>query len=868
MAGQSHNRTPPGRKNSPRRGSSTPATHAAPPAPAPAAGGADPAATRVVAIGASAGGLEAVTELLDHLPADTGLAFILVQHQSPQGPHLLPTLLAKHTDMPVLEALHGAQVIPNHFYINPPDSGLILETGAIQTYLRATSAEHPNYIDVLFESVAREKGAAAIGVLLSGLDRDGINGILKIQQAGGITIAQNSTARFNELPARAIASTAIDFVLPPAEIADELALLARMPALLKDTEAPEQPAFAPDYLQKVLSQVSQVTRVDFSRYKIKTIQRRLWRRMLLSRSTDPDAYFAQLKQDPQEAALLAGDFLINVTGFFREPDVFQALKDKVFPDLLKQHPADQPLRIWVPACATGEEAYSIGMAYLEFLEDMATNPRIQIFATDLSQATIDKARRGVYPETAMEGISAQRRKRFFTKADGGYQISQPVRNMCVFAVQNVLSDPPISHVDLISCCNLFIYLQEEAQKRVAKTFHYALNPRGYLVLGSAESIGFATDLFSLEDVKSRIYRKKFSPVELPTIPPSWPEAKVAVPQLQNMETLLSPLDRIKHDADRLVLAQFAPAGFLVNQDLDIIQFRGDTGPFLQPANDAPSFHLYKMVRQELQAALREVIDQARSSKAPARKDRLQLMVNGQLMLFSINIVPLLPSGPGSGDYFLLLFSPAASLPLQEGQDEAGHLTETADVQQLKNELTATQRYLQDLKEEHFAANEELRAAIEEAQSNNEELQSTIEELESTKEELQSNNEELNTINEELYAKNNELVRANDDLNNLLASINVAFIILDELGHIRRFSSCAKDIFNLIDSDIGRPLSDIKPNVEMPPLLPLIETALKQMEPQNLTVPDHQGKDYQLRIRPYKTGANRIEGVVLMVQEKC
>lgn len=663
MASQSRNRTAPGRKNSQQRGSSTPAADAAAPTPVPAAGGAGPVAPRVVAIGASAGGLEAVTELLDHLPADTGLAFILVQHQSPQGPHLLPALLAKHTDMPVLEALNGAHVIPNHFYINPPESGLVLENGTIQTYLRATTAEHPHYIDVLFESVAREKGAAAVGVLLSGLDQDGINGILKIQQAGGITIAQNSTARFNELPARAIAATAIDFVLPPAEIAEELALLARMPALTKDAEALEQPAFAPDYLQKILTQVSQVTRIDFSRYKIKTIQRRLWRRMLLARCTDPEAYFAQLKQDPQEAAQLAGDFLINVTGFFREPDVFQALKDKVFPDLLKRHPADQPLRVWVPACASGEEAYSIGMAYLEFLEDMAINPRIQIFATDLSQATIDKARRGVYPETALEGIPAQRRKRFFTKVDGGYQISQPVRNMCIFAVQNVLSDPPISHVDLISCCNLFIYLQEEAQKRAAKTFHYALNARGYLVLGSAESIRFATDLFSLEDVKSRIYRKKFPPVEFPAIPLRWPETKATAPQLQNMETLLPPLDRIKHDADRLVLAQFAPAGFLVNHDLDIIQFRGDTGPFLQPANDAPSFHLYKMVRLELQAALCEVIDQARSSKAPARKDRLQLVVNGQLMLFSINIVPLLASGPGAGDYFLILFSPAALLPL-------------------------------------------------------------------------------------------------------------------------------------------------------------------------------------------------------------
>lgn len=850
---------------------------AAPPAQASVEQDKAPLATpfRVVAIGASAGGLEALSELFAALPSDTGLAYILVLHQSTQGPHLLPQILGRCTHMPVAEAVDGMRIEPSHLYINPPDSGLILEGDTLKTYLRPTEKELPKYIDVLFESVAKEKQALAVGVLLSGLDSDGVNGIRMIQQAGGVTFAQNRTARFNELPANAIAAVSIDFVLPAKEIASELALLASMPIIVKGTEAMEQPDFDAAYLGKVLEEVSRVTKIDFTSYKIKTLQRRLWRRMLMSRITDLNAYLEHLRQNPQEANGLATDFLINVTSFFREPTVFQALQENIFPELVKQA-EHRPLRIWVPACATGEEAYSIGMAYLEFLEDMATNPKLQIFATDLSETAINLARRGIYPEADLEGVSAERRKHFFTKVDGGFQISQAVRNMCIFAVQNVLSDPPISHVDLISCNNLFIYLKDGAQRQAIKSFHYALNPNGYLLMGSAESIASAADLFSLEDSKKRIYRKKPSAGELAGFLPRWEQKKPEVSQqLRGIEPI-SPIDRVKQEADHLILSQYAPAGFLVNEDLDIIQFRGDTGPFLQPSTEVPSLHLNQMVRPELQPAVHEAVEQARRSGMPFRKDGIRLMLNGNLMHYEMSATPLHSGSAAGGSYYLVLLFPAVSTPsiqtdaviAPDGEDEAATIQQLkANIRQLKQELAGAQRYMQDLKEEHYAATEELRAAMEEAQSNNEELQSTVEELESTKEELQSNNEELNTINEELYAKNNELIRANDDLNNLLTSSNQSFIILDGQGHIRRFSEKAREVFSLIDSDLGRPLSDIKPKVEMPPIEPLIKEAVKRLDPQSVLIRDQQGKEYQLNVRPYKTAENRIEGVVLIVQGK-
>jgi two-component system, chemotaxis family, CheB/CheR fusion protein len=838
-------------------------------AKAPSHTGSEQASFRVVAIGASAGGLEAVTGLLDALPGDTGMAYILVQHQSIQGQHLLPSLLAEHTTMPVIEAAAGTPVEPNHLYINPPDSGLILEQGTLKTYLRPTEHEHPDYIDVLFESVAREKQALAVGILLSGLASDGVNGIRKIQQAGGITFAQNTTARFNDLPANAIANTEIDFILPVKEVAAQLAFLAGLPLCLKDHEGAGLPAFAQDYLLKVLDQVKLATRINFSEYKIKTLQRRLWRRMLLSRITDPTAYLDFLGQHPQEAHLLASDFLINVTSFFREPDVFQVLKDKVFPAWVKRHSPDQPFRIWVPACATGEEAYSIGMAYLEFMENTIPRPKLQIFATDLSEEAINRARRGLYPERALETVSPDRRKRFFTKADGVYQVSRAVRDLCIFAVQNVLTDPPISHVDLISCCNLFIYISDHAQRQVVKTFHQALSPDGYLVLGNAESMPFAADLFALVDGRAKIYQKKFFSMKPPVTPSPLEPAKMRHSQrVPNLPEALTPLERVKSEADRLLLAQYTPAGFLVDNDLNIVQFRGDTGPYLHPANDVPSFQLNKIARPELLTDLLETIDQARLQRVPIKKDKIQLLLNGKLSVLSLSVIPLLSEG-AIEDYFLILLMPLTASPLLE-QDiapEPGAQDEGSDLRQLKHELAAARHYIQNLTEKHNAVTEELHAAIEELKSNNEELQSTVEELESTKEELQSNYEELNSINEELHAKNNVLIEADDDLNNLLTSINLSFIFLDDQGRIRRFSDKATDIFNLIGSDVGRPLSDIKPNVELPPLDPLTEETMTQLKTKILTVRDHQGKEFLLKTRPYKTSDNRIKGVVLIIQEK-
>ncbi|MGH7599076.1 MAG: CheR family methyltransferase, partial [bacterium] len=586
-------------------------------------------------------------------------------------------------------------------------------------------------------------------------------------------------------------------------------------------------------------------------------------------------YLKYLLTDTKEVEALYNDLLINVTGFFRDPEAFEELAEKVFPDIVKNRAGEEPIRIWVPGCSTGEEPYSIAIALLESLGDRATNTPIQIFATDISDVAIEKARAGVYLENITLEVSKERLRRFFVKLENGYQISKAIRDMCVFARQNVVKDPPFSKLDLISCRNVLIYLGPVLQNKIMPVFHYALKSAGFLMLGSSETIGGFTDLFGLADRKHKIYAKKTTLHRFPLdfsatnymAATAEPGKRIARKEWRSFEPL--------KDADQIVISKYAPAGVIINDDSEILQFRGHTGFYLEPAAGEASLNLMRMAREGLLFDLRTAIHKARKEEAPVRKENVLVKNNGQTREINLEVIPF--KAPQSKErYFLVLFEEAArqaAPELKKGKPKATKPGKTAslrpqakgrdaEVARLKEELGATKEYLQSIIEEQEATNQELRSANEEIQSSNEELQSTNEELETAKEEMQSTNEELTTVNEELENRNLELSQANNDLMNLFANVHIPIIMLGNDLRLRRFTPMAEKVMNVIPTDVGRRMSDIKPNVNIPDLENLIFEVADTLRTVEREVRDLEGRWYSLRLRPYKTAENKIEGVVL------
>jgi len=595
------------------------------------------------------------------------------------------------------------------------------------------------------------------------------------------------------------------------------------------------------------------------------------RRMVLRKIEKLDDYVAYLRLNGAEITALQQDMLINVTKFFREPLAFDSLKKVVFPAIVGAVAANAPIRLWVPGCSTGEEAYSLAIALLEFLEDNAIDRRIQIFATDINQTVIDKARAGIYPKTIVADVSPARLSRFFVEADQGYQVNKTIREICVFARQDIGQDPPISRVDLVSCRNVMIYFGPALHKRIFPIFHYALNPGGFLMLGASESIGVFADLFDLVDKKQRIYTKKsvLTPFAADF---AAAEAAAALPG-RSMEDPAgfsggSWLD-VQKEADRIVLGKYAPPGVVINSKLDIIQFRGRTGVYLEPAAGMPSVNLLKMARDGLFAGLRTAVDQAKKKNAPVRKEGLHILRNGHSLLVNVEVVPVNGTFQ-QGEYFLVLFLEAAAQPVPESRP-GGDVLALVDYPQggaadeilrLNQEVAATKEYLQSIIDQHEAANEDLRYASEEAQSGNEELQSMNEEMETAKEELQSTNEELMTLNEELGTRNTELNHVNNDMLNLLRSINLPVLILSGDLRIRRFNAVAEKVFNLIGADVGRPITNIKPNIDVPDLEQVSREVIDTLNSKEQEVQDRWGHWYSMQIRPYRTTDNKIDGVII------
>ena len=804
----------------------------------------------IVGVGASAGGLEAFTQLLQHLPVDTGMAFVLVQHLDPDHESALTEILARATAMPVREVTDKLAVEPNHVYVIPPDKRLSMARGQLRLEPREQTAGAQRSIDSFLESLAQDRQEQAIGVILSGTASDGTLGLEAIKAEGGITFAQDESAKYDSMPRSAVAAGCVDFVLSPEGIARELARIARHPHVSgarahrgrKPRGDGESSEAAPakggrtveldgglrmHALRKILLLLRNHCGVDFSLYKPSTIQRRITRRMVLNKCETLEAYAGFLRGNEKELDALYSDLLINVTSFFRNPEAFEALKREVFPKLLQQRRPEEPVRVWVPGCSTGQEAYSLAMAYLEFCENSSRAPKLQIFATDLNEALLEKARHGLYPKSLVQDVSPERLRRFFVEEEGGYRVSKGLRERCVFARQNLLSDPPFSRLDLISCRNLLIYIEAGSQQKILPAFHYALKPDGFLFLGASESIGSSTDLFEPVDKKTKIFRRK------PGVTPGCRcrfrgvirPAQANAPAGKALEGQAGEVNA-QREADRVMANRFAPPGVLVDANLQILQSRGATGAYLEPPTGKASFDLLKMAREDLMLPLRAALNKARKQGKVVRTENVSLGHDAEGRRVNLEVMPLKNLKERC---YLVCFEEAPRPGASRGRERASakrqspapasraRRSERQRLAELERELAETRDYLQSLQEQYEAANEELQASNEEVTSANEELQSINEELETSKEELESTNEELTTVNEEMANRNQELNRLNSDLNNLHVSINTPILLLGRDLSIRRFTPLAEKLFNLLATDVGRPLSSIRHNLDFPGL---------------------------------------------------
>ena len=824
----------------------------------------------VVGVGASAGGLEAFTQLLNHLSTDTGMAFVLIQHMPASQESALSKILARETQMPVQEAQDGMKVAPNQVYVIPSNFSMTIAQGVLRLKPRSKAAGTFMSVDMFLLSLAEEQGNKAIGVILSGGDSDGTRGIQAIKGVGGVTFAQcESTAQVDSMPNTAIATGQVDFVLPPDQIAAKLAEISQHPYLASPSPVELNGNLLGDEnpLTVIFNLLRKATGVDFTHYKQTTLSRRIQRRMLLYKLEQLEDYARYLQGNPAEVIALYQDCLIHVTSFFRDPDSFDALKGLVFPAILKDRSPGTPLRIWVAGCSTGEEAYSIAICLLEFLADHRPQVPIQIYATDISETAIEQARSGIYTASQVANVSAQRLYRFFAQVEGGYQVNKAVREVCVFARQNLISDPPFSRLDLISCRNVLIYLGNTLQKKLLPILHYGLKPTGFLMVGTSETVGDFTDLFALRDKKNKIYAKELATAR-PNLDLTASSYSPIIIEPQPLEPDHLPSDlELQREADRIVLNEYAPAGVIVDTNLEILQFRGKTSPYLEPIPGRASLNLLRMAKGELRRELESAIYQAKQQKLPVKRDGLQVREVDRIRSITVNVTPLQVGK--SQECFLVLFESASTLELPAASNDGSTSTKrkthnVQEIDRLKQELTMTREHLQSIIEEQQATNQDLRAANEEILSSNEELQSTNEELETAKEEIQAANEELNTINDELRRRTQEATQVSNDLQNLLNSIHVPILMLGSDLQIRQFTPAIEGIFNLISTDIGRPLSDITHKLNVPNLEQHILEVIRTLNLKTHEIQDRDGRWYHLRIRPYRTVDNKIDGAVLVL----
>jgi two-component system CheB/CheR fusion protein len=827
----------------------------------------------VVAIGASAGGLQAFRELLQNLPPDTGMAFVLITHLAPDHKSFMSEILAKHTAMPVLPIEAGVEPQPNHLYVLLPNENATIEGGKFRISERPLSSRPNMPVDLFFRSLAADQKNYAVGIILSGADSDGSSGSKTIKGEGGITLAQSpETAQHPGMPRSSIAFDHVDLVLAPDEIGRELARIASQ-FFIDSVQSLEDGYFAAegeaDDFASILQMLRNLAGIEFRLYKPQTLRRRIARRMVLLRLDSLADYLKYLRGRSEELKILHEEVLINVTRFFRDPDFWHSMQIDVLPSFFKDRATDKPVRIWCAGCSSGEEAYSLAICVLEYLSLNGLETPVQIFGTDASDRSIEMARTAIYPESLMSELSPERIRRYFVKVDRGFQVSKRVRDTCIFARQNLSNDPPFSHIDILSCRNVLIYFNQILQRQIMMTFHYALEPAGYMLLGMSETLREYSGMFSTVDRKNKIYTKIGSSTgggfDLPryfarSLVPSFTPSKEPYNQWHDLD--------LQRAADRIVLARFSPPGLIVDADLNVLQVRGQTAAFVELPTGSVTWNLLRILREEIASQIRERVQHAIKDNVAVTISPVHLTNDALDRDLQIDVLPLAEVG-ASSRYFMIVFqaanqakgaAPALALPpapLTENEKDALSA-------QLRLDLSTTRFHLQSLIEERDAHNQELVSANEEIQSANEELQSSNEELETTKEELQSANEELQTVNEELQQRNLVLTQTGNDLSNLLNSVNIPLLMLTSDLKIRQFTPPMQRLLNVRDADVGRSISEIRLQLSVEDIEPILLDVLDTLGTREIEVQDRDGKWNLLRVRPYRTAENHIEGLVVVL----
>ena len=816
----------------------------------------------IIGIGASAGGLEALEQFFENMPPDSGMAFVVIQHLDPDHPGIMPELLQRITPMKVFQATDKLMVKPNHVYVIPPNKSMSILRGALFLFepVEARGLRLP--IDYFFKSLANDQREKSAGIILSGMGSDGSQGIRKIKEMNGVVLVQEpANAKFDGMPRSAIKAVQADIVAPANELPSKLmAFLKHIPVATSDLITDIKNT---SNLEKIILLLRAQTGHDFSLYKKNTMFRRIERRMNVHQIDKIHNYVRFLQENPKETEILFKELLIGVTNFFRDAAVWDKLKTEIFPQLFAEFPNGYIFRAWVTGCSTGEEAYTLAIVFKEAYEKIKheKNFSLQIFATDLEVDAIELARKGEYPSNIVSDISPERISNFFTNTQIGFKINSSIREMVVFAPQNVIKDPPFTKLDFLSCRNMLIYMEAELQKRLMTLFHYSLNPRGIMLLGSAENESSGNGFFTLLDSKLKIFKRSELPKipELSNFPSSFSQRIISL--TETGQKPMKEIENIQTLADRLLLQRFSPASVLINDQGDILYITGKTGKYLEPAAGKANMNIYAMAREGLNTMLTGAIRKAKQNYETVQLKNLKVGTNGGTQFVDVTIQQIEKPEALKGS-IMIVFSDVVS-PVSEIQTKKARGKVTSEHhQEIENELQRANEELQSTREEMQTSQEELKSTNEELQSTNEELQSTNEELTTSKEEMQSLNEELQTVNVELQSKIGDFVMANNDMINLLNSTDIATLFLDKELNIRRFTEQISKIVNLRPTDVGRPFTDLVNNLEYPDIAIHAKEVLRTLVFRETAITTNAGNWFNVRIMPYRTFDDKIDGLVI------
>jgi len=814
----------------------------------------------IVCIGASAGGLEALEQFLSNVPWNSGMAYVVIQHLDPTQKGMLPELLQRISKIDVLQVKDHMVVHPNCVYVIPPNKSLSILHGVLHLFDPVEIRGRRLPIDFFLSALAEDRHERAVGVILSGMGSDGSIGLRAIKERNGIVMVQDpATAKFDSMPRNAIDSVIVDVVAPANNLPEKLfAIFKNVLTIKPDIEIKDNSS-----LEKIITLLRTKTGNDFSLYKKNTMYRRIERRMNIHKIDKIASYVALLKENPKEVDILFKELLIGVTNFFRDAIVWDTLRETVIPDIIANMEAGAKLRAWIPGCSTGEEAYSLAIVFKEALEK--SNPHggfsLQIYATDLDDDAIESARKGQFPANISADVSPNRLNRFFNTNDEGYRIKTEIREMIIFAQHNLIMHPPFTRIDILSCRNLLIYMDAELQKKILGLFYYSLNPHGVMILGSSETLGVKSQLFTPLDPKLKIYKHTDSDQkpDLLDFPSSFSRTNQSKIELQMPE---KPSQNIENLADQLLLQHFSPPGVLVTETGDIVYISGHTGKYLEPAVGKANMNIFAMLREGLRNEFTGAFRKAIQTKQTVVLHNLKVGTNGSSQILNINIQWIEKPEPLNG-MIMIIFKDVQELSdikpgLKKGKQSPGSVKQM----ELEEALQRSREEVQSTHEEMQTSQEELKSTNEELQSTNEELQSTNEELTSSKEEMQSLNEELQTVNAELQSKVDEFARVNNDMKNLLNSTDIATLFLDKELNIRRFTNEATKIFKLIKSDIGRPFTDQASDLIFPELVSDAREVLRSLTFIKKQIPAKDGRWFSVRIMPYRTFDDRIDGLVI------